>query len=71
MHEDLIRGQIDARFDDSGEIADFTGISAPYEAPAKPELTVDTASDPVDDCVQQIVDYVERNFSRSLRAGKG
>ena len=55
----------------SGEIAEFTGISAPYEAPAKPELTVDTASDPVDDCVQQIVDYVERNFSRSLRAGKG
>jgi bifunctional enzyme CysN/CysC len=55
----------------SGEIAEFTGITAPYEPPAEPDLIVDTDSAPVDDCVQQIVRYVERNFSQSLRAGKG
>jgi adenylylsulfate kinase len=26
----------------SGEIADFTGVSAPYEAPSSPEITLDT-----------------------------
>jgi adenylylsulfate kinase len=26
----------------AGELADFTGVSAPYEAPLKPELRVDT-----------------------------
>ncbi len=46
----------------AGEIADFTGISAPYEAPDNPQLTVDTSRCPVDDCVQQLVDYVEANF---------
>jgi adenylylsulfate kinase len=28
----------------AGEIADFTGVSAPYEAPERPELLVDTES---------------------------
>ena len=27
-----------------GEIADFTGISAPYEVPQEPELVIDTAT---------------------------
>ncbi|HEY5598473.1 MAG TPA: adenylyl-sulfate kinase, partial [Kiloniellales bacterium] len=43
----------------AGEIASFTGVSAPYEAPAKPELTVDTETHPVEECVAQIVAYVE------------
>ncbi len=51
----------------SGEIADFTGVSAPYEAPDSPELTVDTQRQAVDDCVGEIVAYVERHFA----AGKG
>jgi adenylyl-sulfate kinase len=29
----------------AGEIADFTGVSAPYEAPADPELRLDTTDD--------------------------
>jgi bifunctional enzyme CysN/CysC len=45
-----------------GEIADFTGISAPYEAPEFPDLVVDTQMLSVDDCVAQVVDYVERHF---------
>jgi len=45
-----------------GEIKDFTGISAPYEAPDGAELTVDTSTYNIDDCVDQLVQYVEANF---------
>jgi len=38
-----------------GEIADFTGISAPYEAPLKPELIVRTAEFSLDECVAQVL----------------
>ncbi len=47
----------------AGAIRDFTGISAPYEAPTSPELTVDTAGNSVEDCVRLIVDYVDRAFA--------
>ena len=47
----------------AGEIAEFTGISAPYEPPIEPELTVDTASHSVEDCLQQVLDYVEEAFA--------
>ena len=47
----------------SGEIAEFTGISAPYEPPQNPDLRVDTANRTIDQCVAQIVGYVEANFS--------
>jgi len=43
----------------AGEIGEFTGVSAPYEAPDAPELVVDTARDGIDDCVDRIVAYVE------------
>jgi adenylylsulfate kinase len=39
----------------AGEIADFTGISAPYEAPENPELIVNTGTTELDACVQQII----------------
>jgi len=45
-----------------GEIKDFTGISAPYEAPDRAELTVDTSAHDIDECVDQLVQYVEANF---------
>ncbi len=45
-----------------GEIPEFTGISAPYEPPDGPELVVDTEGLSVDESVQQVIDYVERNF---------
>jgi adenylylsulfate kinase len=44
----------------AGEIAEFTGISAPYEAPQSPELTLDTAEWSIDRCVDELVAYVER-----------
>ena len=42
----------------AGEVKEFTGISSPYEAPLKPELTVDTATQPLDACVTQVLDYL-------------
>ncbi len=54
----------------AGEIADFTGISAPYEPPSRAELVVDTEAADVEDSVRQIVDYVERNFARHCNPGK-
>jgi bifunctional enzyme CysN/CysC len=47
----------------AGEIRDFTGISAPYEAPESPELVVDTAADDIEACVQRVVDYVARTIA--------
>ncbi len=47
----------------SGEIAEFTGVSAPYEEPEAAELVVDTATHPIEDSVRAVVDYVERNFT--------
>jgi len=46
-----------------GEIKEFTGISAPYEVPESPELTVDTSKYSVEECVAQLIAYVEANFS--------
>jgi len=47
----------------AGEIADFTGITAPYEPPEHPELIVDTATDPTEACVERILRYVEQAFA--------
>lgn len=39
----------------AGEIAHFTGITSPYEEPEKPELTVDTDSLSLDECVEAVM----------------
>ena len=44
----------------AGEIKEFTGISAPYEAPTKPELTINTAGQSVEDSAKQILAYLEK-----------
>jgi len=46
----------------AGEIPEFTGISAPYEPPASPELTLDTSKG-VEESVAELLAYVERAFS--------
>ncbi|BBO30572.1 sulfate adenylyltransferase subunit CysN [Lacipirellula parvula] len=43
---------------DSGEIANFPGVSAPYETPSKPDLVLDTAKLPVDECVKQVLELL-------------
>ena len=46
-----------------GVIPEFTGISAPYEAPENPEIVVDTANDSVEDCAKQVLDcLVQRGY---------
>jgi adenylylsulfate kinase len=44
----------------AGEIKEFTGISAPYEAPTKPELTINTAGQSVEASAKQIMAYLEQ-----------
>lgn len=39
----------------AGEIADFTGVSSPYEAPEAPELRLDTAQQSVEESVAAVV----------------
>lgn len=43
----------------SGEIEDFSGVSAPYEAPEAPELRIDTSDLDLDDCVAEVLDHLE------------
>ncbi|MCB2306899.1 adenylyl-sulfate kinase [Clostridium estertheticum] len=42
-----------------GEIKEFTGISSPYEKPENPEIVVNTKEKTVDQCVDQILDYLK------------
>jgi len=44
-----------------GIIKDFTGVSAPYEAPENPEIHLRTDKMSVKECVQVIVDYLIKN----------
>lgn len=43
----------------AGEIKEFTGISSPYEVPEKPELVVNTGEHSLDDCVDQVIEFLE------------
>ena len=45
----------------TGEIPEFTGISAPYEEPRNPEITIDTEQLDVKDAVTQILNYLEEH----------
>jgi len=44
----------------AGEIPEFTGISAPYEAPENPEVVLDTNSQSVEESVAQLFAYLEK-----------
>ena len=41
-----------------GEIKDFTGISAPFEAPKNPEIEINTSQLSIDESVQKVLDYI-------------
>jgi adenylylsulfate kinase len=43
----------------AGEIPEFTGISAPYEAPESPELVLDTNRQSVEESVSTLVEYLD------------
>ncbi len=42
-----------------GELAHFTGISSPYEAPETPDYVVDTASQRVDESAAGLLEFIE------------
>ncbi len=42
-----------------GEIPRFTGISSPYEAPANPELTIDTTQHSIRESAADLMEYIE------------
>jgi len=47
----------------SGEIAEFTGVSAPYEPPENPQVHLETGEHTVEECVEQILAYLkEKSF---------
>ena len=51
---------------DAGEIANFPGVSAPYETPPSPDLLLNTAELPVDECVKRVIALLsERKIAAS------
>jgi len=42
----------------AGEISNFTGISAPFEAPTNPELDVPTHTMSIEEAAMMVVDYI-------------
>ena len=49
-----------------GEITDFTGVSAPYEIPEEPEITVNTTLETVEESGVKILEYlIKRGYLSS------
>jgi adenylyl-sulfate kinase len=42
----------------AGKLAEFTGVSAPYEAPAAPALVIETDTLSIEDSLAHLVDFV-------------
>lgn len=42
------------------EIKNFTGISAPYEAPENPEIVVDSEKYSIEECTQQLIEFLAK-----------
>jgi adenylylsulfate kinase len=43
----------------AGEIKQFTGIDAPYEAPENPEISVDTGKEPLEVSTERVLQYLK------------
>jgi adenylyl-sulfate kinase len=48
----------------SGELKDFTGVSAPFEIPEQPDLAIDTSQIDVERAVTLVLDHVRRQITR-------
>jgi len=59
--EELVRRDVKGLYRRAlaGELAHFTGVSDPYEAPERPEVTVDTAAQTVEQSVAAILAALE------------
>lgn len=47
----------------AGEIQNFTGISAPYEAPSNPDIEIDTTKVTVAEAVKVVLEHIENKLS--------
>src|SRR5919108_3391786 len=47
----------------SGEIKDLTGLQDPYEEPENPEISVDTETQTLEECVNMILDRVLQTYN--------
>ena len=45
----------------AGEVKDFTGISAPYEEPLNPEITIDSSKLSIEESTRTVLNYLEEN----------
>lgn len=43
----------------AGEIKNFTGIDAPYEAPENPEVVVETDKQTLEESVEQVIQFLQ------------
>ena len=55
--DELVRRDVKGLYEKAlrGEIANFTGVSDPYEAPAQPEVLVDTELESVEESVAKVL----------------
>ncbi len=56
----------------AGEIKSLTGLDsdAPFDAPANPELIIDTQTNGIDFCVEQLVEYIEQQIALGDLSGE-
>ena len=47
----------------AGKIKDFTGITAPYDVPERPELKIDTSKEDVGQAAQSVLDAIHRSHT--------
>lgn len=45
----------------AGEIKDFTGIDSTYDVPQAPQIHIKTDKNSIEECAQQVVDYLIKN----------
>lgn len=55
----------------AGEISNFTGISAPYEAPQRPEIVIESEKQTVRESVEQIIDYLSSKGYFAMESNDG
>jgi adenylylsulfate kinase-like enzyme len=46
----------------AGEIKNFTGVSAPYEAPMAPDIEIDTTKVSVEEAVAVILEFIAKKI---------
>lgn len=51
----------------TGEIADFTGISSPYEEPENPEITLHTGVETPQESAEKVLQYLEQHILQTKR----